>query len=174
MPCALDKRAVLLEVVFVLLRQLHLHVHQVARPLREEPLHPSCTPRLSSAGSEPLFPEPFPGRYQDVGTSFVRSKYVSWCGSAVTCPPMMSSITSETSPFSCMENTEHCDDHLPWVVDMVVTRRLTGCLLVSGAHACPVFVFLGDKARQLHHLLAGGAGGATQTILPESIRFVHV
>ena len=56
--------------VFVLLRQLLLHVRQVARPLREEPLHPSCTPRLSSAGSEPLFPAPFPGRCQTSALRF--------------------------------------------------------------------------------------------------------
>ena len=64
---------------------------------------------------------------------------------------------------------EHCDDHVPRVLGVVVSRRLTDSLLVSGAHACHVFVFLQDEARQLRQLIAGGAGGATQTVLPESI-----
>ena len=40
-----------------------------------------------------------------LGAPFVRSKYASWCGSAVTWSPMTSSMTSETRSFSCMEKT---------------------------------------------------------------------
>ena len=155
----------LLAVVFILLRQLLLHVRQEARPLRKEPLH--LFPVVHPAVLLLVPSESVQRHLQDVvgRRHFFRSLEVRL---VVRLPDdVIHHIRDEF--LQLHGEDEHCDDHVPRVLGVVVSRRLTASLLVSGAHACHVFVFLGDEARQLRQLLAGGVEGATQTVLPESI-----
>ena len=64
---------------------------------------------------------------------------------------------------------ERCDDHVPRVLGVVVRRRTASCMLVCGAHTRNVFAFDGHQSRQLRQLVAKGAVGLTQTVVPEAV-----
>ena len=167
LPRALDKRVVLLTVVFVFLHQLLLLVRQVARPLRKELLHlfpvvflavPLLVPRQSVERHL---------QHVVVARHVFRAlevRLVVRLGGHVIPDDVIDDVSDEF--LQLHGEGERGGDHVPRVLGVVVRRRLAAGQFVSGAHARHVLPLQRDEVRQLRQLIARGA---TEAIVPVTV-----
>ena len=167
LPRALDKRAVLFTVVFVFRHQLLLLVRQVARPLREELLHPFPVVFLAVPL---LIPRQSVERHLHhviVARHVFRAlevRLVVRLGGHVLPDDVIDDVGDEL--LHLHGEREHGGDHVPRVLGVVMRRRLTAGQFVSGTHARHVLPLQRDEARQLRQLTARGA---TEAIVPVTV-----